>query len=613
LRFIQERYPESLKLSRKALAMAPNHPDFLWLRATILIRVGRPGEAMDFVEQVVPKAPNPANLLTVRGDAILALGYGDGDDVDPFYLDAALQEYQRARRADSRCVMAYTSAASALYFAHKPRESLPLMEQAVEIAPCSLGVHQKLWRTFGLLSEMTEKQKQARLEADIQTLLDCPGDDPTVLRAVAGQYGRMKLAAKQAQYQDRVLRDYPDSLAAELVLMDRIRALAEEEAQEGRNGPQAAAALRPLLQDFINRPRHRAPSALGEAYMSLFFLMKDDPTATGDELLQAVNGMAEHMKWNYPIVYVQVPNALSDRGVHLDRAEELVLEGISKSQERRRVSRRLHVGDHAAQRKWDRVHKAEQLDALGWAHLQQGRIEEAKRELVRASRLAPPTPDNLFHLGRLFETAGDLERAQECYAKGLKIQTLEENPSEKGLKELYIKLKGSDAGYEKFRAQLEETSAEERKARILAERLKNPEPLSSFDLKTLEGKSVSSAAMSGKIVVVNFWGLWCGWCLKEMPDIQKLHEKYRNDPKVVVLTIDNDTDPEKVRDWMKQRNYDFPVLLDDGYVKRMGIEAFPTTWFVDVRGNKAFVLVDWSKWLLEEYSWRIEALKNEGS
>jgi cytochrome c-type biogenesis protein len=172
---------------------------------------------------------------------------------------------------------------------------------------------------------------------------------------------------------------------------------------------------------------------------------------------------------------------------------------------------------------------------------------------------------------------------------------------------------GNDAGYEKFRAQFQETGAEERKTRILADRLRNPEPLGSFDLKSLDGKKVSSAALSGKIVVVNFWGLWCSWCLEEMPDIQKLHEKYRSDPNVAILTIDTQDEPEKVRDWMKQRNYDFPVLLDDGYVNRMGINAFPTTWFMDSRGRKAFILVAWSKWLVEEYGWRIEALKNEGS
>jgi hypothetical protein len=65
-----------------------------------------------------------------------------------------------------------------------------------------------------------------------------------------------------------------------------------------------------------------------------------------------------------------------------------------------------------------------------------------------------------------------------------------------------------------------------------------------------------------------------------MPDIQKLHEKYRGDPQVAILTIDTGDDPAKVGEWMKQRGFDFPVLLDDGYVAKMGIQGFrpPGSW-----------------------------------
>jgi len=611
--FDPEHLSDGVKLSGKTLAMAPDHPDFLWLRAMALLYGRTPAQAMDFVAQAVPKVANPANLLTVRGDAILGLDETEGVNTSPFILAAALEEYQRARRTDSHCVMAYTSAAVAIsYYRRKPQEALPLMEQAVEIAPCSLDVHRQFWAIMRNIPEMDGKENQARVEADIQTLLNCRGSDPAVLRAVANQYGYMKLASKRLQYQDRVLRDYPDSIAAEYVAMDRWRALAAEQAEEGRKGPEAAAALRPQIQDFINRPRHLAPGALGEAYMRLFFSLRDDPASTGDELLKAVDGMAVYMKGNWPIVYVKGPTALADRGAHLDRAEELVLEGIAKSEERREKTRHQSGASRADRRSWDRQHQAEQLDALGWVHLMEGRVEEARRELVRASELAPPTAENLFHLGRLSETEGNPARAQEFYAEGLLVQTPDENPSEKGLKDLYIKLNGSDAGYENFRAQFQERATEERKSKILAERVTNPQPLAAFDLKSLDGRRVSSAEVSGKILVVNFWGLWCGWCLEEMPDLQKLHEKYRNDSRVAILTIDTGDDPAKVGEWMKQRGYDFPVLLDDGYVARMGIEAFPTTWFVDAQGRKAFTLVDWSKWLVEEYGWRIEALKNDG-
>jgi len=98
----------------------------------------------------------------------------------------------------------------------------------------------------------------------------------------------------------------------------------------------------------------------------------------------------------------------------------------------------------------------------------------------------------------------------------------------------------------------------------------------------------------------------------ELPDFQKLHEKYRPNPDVVILTINNDTNPDNVPSWMKTRGYDFTVLMDDGYVSdKAKIRAFPTTWFLDRKGRKAFIKVGWSEQLLEEFAWRIEALREK--
>lgn len=133
--------------------------------------------------------------------------------------------------------------------------------------------------------------------------------------------------------------------------------------------------------------------------------------------------------------------------------------------------------------------------------------------------------------------------------------------------------------------------------------------MQAFALNGLGGSSVSSDGLEGKVIVINFWGTWCGPCVAEMPEFQKFHEKYRDDPAVVVLTINNDDDPDEVREWMKKKQYDFAVLLDDGYVDKADVHAFPTTWFVDRQGRIAFSKKGWSEPLTEEFSWRVEALR----
>lgn len=106
-------------------------------------------------------------------------------------------------------------------------------------------------------------------------------------------------------------------------------------------------------------------------------------------------------------------------------------------------------------------------------------------------------------------------------------------------------------------------------------RLPAAAPVPAFNLKRLDGSRVSLDSLKGKIVVINFWGIWCGWCIHELPDYQKLYEKYNNDPDVVMLTIKNDQNVDEVLPWIKQKHYSFPVLLDDGFVATAEVTRFP--------------------------------------
>ncbi len=130
-----------------------------------------------------------------------------------------------------------------------------------------------------------------------------------------------------------------------------------------------------------------------------------------------------------------------------------------------------------------------------------------------------------------------------------------------------------------------------------------------FKLTSLDGRQVTLDSLKGKVVVINFWGIWCALCHKEMPDVQKLYEKYASDPGVAILTINTDEDPGDVPPWMKERGYTFPVLLDNGYVTKAGLEVFPTTWVLDRDGRKVFEKRGFAENLLDEFSSRVEEIR----
>lgn len=54
-----------------------------------------------------------------------------------------------------------------------------------------------------------------------------------------------------------------------------------------------------------------------------------------------------------------------------------------------------------------------------------------------------------------------------------------------------------------------------------------------FTLKDIHGKDFSLSSLRGKYVVLDFWGSWCGWCIKGMPEMKKYYEKYKGKFEIV--------------------------------------------------------------------------------
>lgn len=104
-----------------------------------------------------------------------------------------------------------------------------------------------------------------------------------------------------------------------------------------------------------------------------------------------------------------------------------------------------------------------------------------------------------------------------------------------------------------------------------------------FTLMNLEGEEVSLEDFRGKMVLINFWATWCGYCDKEMPDIQKLSEE--NDD-LVVLAVNVMEKKEIVEKYIEEGGYDFEVVLDEkGDITKTYLAHYlPTSYFVDKDG-----------------------------
>jgi thiol-disulfide isomerase/thioredoxin len=116
--------------------------------------------------------------------------------------------------------------------------------------------------------------------------------------------------------------------------------------------------------------------------------------------------------------------------------------------------------------------------------------------------------------------------------------------------------------------------------------LKDPAPVGDFAVKDLEGKTISSADLRGKVVLVNFWATWCPPCRAEIPDLIRLQEKYRG--KLVVVGISEDEiPPDEVKAFVAEQKMNYPVAMTTPALAKVfrGVSALPTTFVIDRDGK----------------------------
>lgn len=106
-----------------------------------------------------------------------------------------------------------------------------------------------------------------------------------------------------------------------------------------------------------------------------------------------------------------------------------------------------------------------------------------------------------------------------------------------------------------------------------------------FQLDALGGGTVSLDGLRDHTVVLNFWATWCTWCKYEMPALEAVYKKYR-DQDLVVIGIDVEEPAPLVEAYAQRYGLTFPVILD---VKGTTAEAYqvrglPMTYFVDEDG-----------------------------
>lgn len=98
----------------------------------------------------------------------------------------------------------------------------------------------------------------------------------------------------------------------------------------------------------------------------------------------------------------------------------------------------------------------------------------------------------------------------------------------------------------------------------------------------------TAESLHGKVVMVEFWGTWCAPCVRAMPRVQQLHERY-SARGLVVLAISYEK-PEEMKGFLAKHSYTMPVGSDPEkkMVSAFGVSSWPATFLIDRDGKIAY-------------------------
>jgi thiol-disulfide isomerase/thioredoxin len=115
-------------------------------------------------------------------------------------------------------------------------------------------------------------------------------------------------------------------------------------------------------------------------------------------------------------------------------------------------------------------------------------------------------------------------------------------------------------------------------------------PLGAYTFVYLDGSAVGSESLAGKIVVVDLWATWCGWCFEGLPLLEKVYQQYKDNDKIVFLAVSKDdlaVTNASVKEAFEKHQLTLPIARDQAQAtdQLFQLEGLPTTVVIGADGT----------------------------
>lgn len=116
-----------------------------------------------------------------------------------------------------------------------------------------------------------------------------------------------------------------------------------------------------------------------------------------------------------------------------------------------------------------------------------------------------------------------------------------------------------------------------------------------MDFETLDGKHITSEMLEGNATVICVWATWCGDCIREIPELNELVEKYKGNDQVNFIAL-SDEDEATVNKSLKRFPFNFMHVINakaySDQLKTGVVKHFPQVLVVDDNLNIVFEVTE---------------------
>jgi len=115
----------------------------------------------------------------------------------------------------------------------------------------------------------------------------------------------------------------------------------------------------------------------------------------------------------------------------------------------------------------------------------------------------------------------------------------------------------------------------------------NGDPAVDFTVRNTDGTTTTLSSLKGKLIYIDIWATWCGPCMAELPNLEKLKEKYKDHPGIAIVSLSvDDNDPI----WLKNLN---------------SREAKGIQWRIDRAKLRAYELLSIPRYILIDQTFKV--------